>query len=115
MNNVQWVREVDNVLWIESNSFFENKKKTMNMVCEHFNLNRIKNYELSNVYVKSFGLIGNEKAINESEIPNLGEVKTLYPSYGIIEDDLCTQVSEINKLSLWVNKKIPFISDDLLN
>ena len=25
LNNVQWVKEVNDVLWIESNSFFENK------------------------------------------------------------------------------------------
>ena len=106
LNNVQWVKEVNDVLWIEANSFFENKKETMNQICNHFNLKQIKNYELSNVYVKSFGLIGNEKAINESEIPNLGTVKTLYPSYGVIEDDLCDQFSEITDLSVWVEETL---------
>ena len=32
----------------------------MDKVCDHFNLNRIKNYDLSNFYVKSFGLIGKD-------------------------------------------------------
>lgn len=113
MNNVQWVREVGDVLWIESNSFFENKKETMNMVCEHFNLNKIKNYELSNVYVKSFGLIGNEKSINEAEIPNLGEVKSLYPSYGIIEDDMVMHDDGIKSTSEWVENTFPELKEFL--
>jgi hypothetical protein len=113
MNNVQWMREVDNLLWIESNSFFGNKKETMNMVCEHFNLNKIKNYELSNVYVKSFGLIGNEKSINEAEIPNLGEVKSLYPSYGIIEDDMVMHDDGIKSTSEWVGNTFPELKEFL--
>ena len=115
LNNVQWISDVDDVLWIEANSFFKNKKETMNKVCEHFNLDKVKNYELSNVYVKSFGLIGNEKSINEVEIPNLGTVKSLYPSFGIIDDDLCDLSPEINDLVSWIKKEIPSIQVDFLN
>jgi len=106
LNNVQWISDIDDVLWVEANSFFENKKETMDKVCDYFNLDRVKNYELSNVYVKSFGLIGNEKSINESEIPNLGQVKSLYPSFGIIEDDLCDQFPEIGDLVMWVEETL---------
>ena len=110
LNNVQWVKEVNDVLWIESNSFFENKKETMDKVCDHFNLDRVKNYELANVYVKSFGLIGNEKAINEAEIPNLGNVKTLYPSFGIIESDMVGYNAEIKSLSESIEDTFPELS-----
>lgn len=113
LNNVQWMSDT-NVLWIESNSFFENKKETMNLVCDHFNLERVKNYELSNVYVKSFNLIGNEKAINEAEITNLGQVKTLYPSYGVVEDDMCDLYSEINNILLKVKNQFPNMNANLL-
>jgi hypothetical protein len=106
MNNVQWMKDLDNVLWVEANSFFENKKETMDKVCDHFNLNRIKNYDLSNFYVKSFGLIGKEKSINETEIPNLGQVKTLYPSFGVIEDYLCDQDSEISDIVSSIQESI---------
>lgn len=106
LNNVQWISDVDDVLWIEANSFFKNKKETMDKVCDYFDLDRVKNYELSNVYVKSFGLIGNEKSINESEIPNLGQVKSLYPSFGIIDDDLCDQFSEIGDLVMLVEETL---------
>jgi hypothetical protein len=113
LNNVQWVKEVNDVLWIESNSFFENKKETMNLVCDHFKLARVKNFELSNVYVKSFGLIGNEKAINEAEIPNLGTVKTLYPSFGVVETDLVLYDNEINDKIIWVESVFPEIREFL--
>jgi hypothetical protein len=110
LNNVQWISDVDDVLWIESNSFFENKKETMNLVCDHFEIGQIKNYELANVYVKSFGLIGNEKAINEAEIPNLGTVKTLYPSFGIIESDMVGYNAEIKSLSESIEDTFPELS-----
>ena len=113
LNNVQWVKEVNDVLWVESNSFFENKKETMNLVCDYFKLARVKNFELSNVYVKSFGLIGNEKAINEAEIPNLGTVKTLYPSFGVVETDLVLYDNEINDKIIWVESVFPEIREFL--
>lgn len=107
LNNVQWMREVDDVLWIESNSFFENKKETIDIVCDHFKIAKVKNFELSNVYVKAFGLIGNEKAINEAEIPNLGNVKTLYPSYGIVENDLLSHDNDIISTTCLVEGNLP--------
>jgi hypothetical protein len=113
LNNVQWVKEVNDVLWIESNSFFENKKETMNLVCDHFKLAQVGNFELANVYVKSFGLIGNEKAINEAEIPNLGTVKTLYPSFGVVETDLVLYDNEINDKIIWVENVFPEIREFL--
>ncbi len=50
LNNVQWISDIGDVLWVESNSFFENKKETMDKVCDHFNLDRVKNYESTNCY-----------------------------------------------------------------
>lgn len=114
MNNVQWITDLDDVLWIESNNFFKNKKETMDLVCDHFRLDHIKNFELSNFYVKSFGLIGNENPINQVEIPNLGVLKSLYPSYGIIEDDMCDLYSEIGDIILQVKEKFPNIDTNLL-
>ena len=113
LNNVQWIKEVDDVLWVETNSFFKEKQKIMDIVCDHFQLNVVNNYELSNVYVKSFNLIGNEKPINEAEIPNLGEVKTLYPSFGIIEDDLASYDTEVTDVVSYVGDIFPEITEFL--
>ena len=66
------------------------------------NLDRVKNFELSTVYVKSFGLIGNENPINQVQIPNLGQIKSLYPSYGIIETYMVSYDEQIRTISDWV-------------
>jgi hypothetical protein len=55
-----------------------------------------------------------ETSINETEIPNLGEVKTLYPSYGIVEDDLCNQYDDINDLISGVKSEMPFVPHHIL-
>lgn len=114
LNNVLWMNDTENVLWIETNSFFKNKKETMDLVCEYFSLEKVKNYELSNVYVKSFNLIGNEKAINEAEISNLGQIKTLYPSYGVVEDDMCDLYSEIKNILLEIKSQFTNVDVNLL-
>lgn len=107
LNIIQWISETPDILWIETNSFLSNKKETMNIVCDYFEIDRVKNFELSNFYVKSFDILGKETPINEIMIPHLGEVKTLYPSYGIIEDDLCKQYDEINNLVDWAGSIFP--------
>jgi hypothetical protein len=99
LNIIQWISETPDILWIETNSFLSNKKQTI---------------DLSNFYVKSFGLLGKETSINEAVIPHLGEVKTLYPSYGIVEDDLCTQYGDIKNLISWVKLEMPFIPHNIL-
>ena len=51
-------------------------------------------------------MIGKEKAINETEIPNLGQTKTLYPSFGVVEDYLCDQFSEISDIVSSIQENI---------
>jgi hypothetical protein len=114
LNIIQWISETSDVLWIETNSFLKNKKETMDIVCDHFEIDRVKNFDLSNFYVKSFGLLGKETSINETVIPHLGEVKTLYPSYGIVEDDLCDQYPEIGELISCFKEEFLHIDKDLL-
>jgi len=114
LNIIQWISETLDILWIETNSFLSNKKETMDIVSDYFEIARVKNFDLSNFYVKSFGLLGKETSINEIVIPHLGEVKTLYPSYGIVEDDLCNQYDDINDLISWVKLEMPFVLDNIL-
>ena len=114
LNIIQWISDTPEILWIETNSFLGNKKETIDIVCDHFEIDRVKNFDLSNFYVKSFGLLGKETSINETEIPNLGEVKTLYPSYGIVEDDLCNQYDDINDLISGVKLEMPFVPHHIL-
>jgi hypothetical protein len=101
-------------LWVETNDFLKNKQKTINIVCDYFEINRVKNFELSNFYVKSFGLIGKKNPINEVTIPNLGEVKTLYPSYGIVDDMMSSHFDDINTIISFVKGEILDIPHKLL-
>jgi|688.fasta_scaffold482412_2 hypothetical protein len=114
LNNVQWIKENKDILWIETNSFLKNKRETIDLVCDHFKIDRVMDFELSNVYVKSLGINGKDTAVNDTELPIHGTMKTLYPSFGIVENDLCDQCSEINDLVLLVSGKLPDISDNLL-
>lgn len=114
LNNVQWIKENKHILWIETNSFLKNKKKTMDLVCDHFEIDRVINFELSNVYVKSLGINGKDTSVNETELPILGTMKTLYPSFGIVENDLCDQISEVNDLVLWVSENLSNIDGNIL-
>ncbi len=114
LNNIQWIRDVEDILWIESNEFFNNKQPIMNKVCDHFELNRITSYELANFYVKSFGINGNEHSVNEATIPNLALEKSIYPSYGTIENDMCSYYDDINFILKFVEKEMTFIPKELL-
>jgi hypothetical protein len=101
------------VLWVETNSFLNAKKETMDIICDYFEIDRVKNFELSNFYVKSFGLLGKETSINETVIPHLGEVKSLYPSYGIVEDDLCELCDDIKSIVELVKNFFPELEKSL--
>ena len=111
LNIIQWISETPDILWIETNSFLSNKKETMDIVCDYFEISRVKNFDLSNFYVKSFGLLGKETSINEVVIPHLGEMKTLYPSYGIVEDDLIMFDNEISSIVSWVGSSFPNLKE----
>jgi hypothetical protein len=111
LNIIQWISETPDILWIETNSFLSNKKETMDIVCDYFEISRVKNFDLSNFYVKSFGLLGKETSINEAVIPHLGEMKTLYPSYGIVEDDLIMFDNEISSIVSWVGSSFPNLKE----
>ena len=114
LNNIQSIKDNKDVVWIESNDFLRNKKQTMDMVCDYFEIDRIKDFELSNVYVKSLGINGKDTSVNEIVLPIQGTMKTLYPSFGIVEDDLCDQCSEINDLISWVKQEMSNISNNIL-
>ncbi len=114
LNNIQWIRENKDVMWIESNNFLKDKKETMDLVCDHFEIERVNDFDLSNVYVKSLGINGKDTSVNETDLPIFGTVKTLYPSFGIIENDLCDQYAEINDLVLQASEIILDIPNNLL-
>lgn len=111
LNMTLWMLENnnddDNLLWIESNSFLKDKKKTMDLVCDHMEVDRIKNFEIANIHVKLLGMNGNDSPMNDIDVNISDKNRYLYPSYGIVEDDLCDQYSEIQSLVEWVESIFP--------
>lgn len=83
------------VLWIQSNEFFENKKNIMDKVCDHFALNRIKDFSLTNRNVKKLKLLGKEEPCNIEVEINLNPVKD---DYGIVKNTECYKDNEIIEL-----------------
>lgn len=57
-----YATQVENILFIESNYFFNNKKETCELVCSHFGI-EYKPFEI-NFHVKDAGYLGKDTVIN---------------------------------------------------
>lgn len=108
----QWlcsVHEMNNhsdVLWIQTNDFLKNKKETMDLVCNHFNLEKVSDFSLTNINVKKLKLLGKNTACN-IEIKN--DMKLLDKNHGIIENSMCLHDTELVDLAKKVEKLFPNI------
>lgn len=112
-NKIQWMSEVEDVLWIESNDFFSNKKETMDRVCEHFELPHVTDFSLASVYVKGIGMNHSDVQLDKV-VPDMTKARYLYPSFGIVENEICNHDSEIRDLMAWVEESMGFISPEYL-
>jgi len=112
-NQIQWMTYSNDVLWVESNNFFKNKKETMDLVCDHLNLPQVLDYSMSNIYVKGVGMNHSDIEL-KNVVPQMENVRYLYPSFGVIEDELCDPDSEIQELMIWVKKNMEFINSEYL-
>ncbi|NBP02570.1 MAG: hypothetical protein EBU90_21110 [Proteobacteria bacterium] len=112
-NKIQWISESKDILWIESNNFFKNKKDTMDLVCKHFEMPLINDYSLANVYVKGIGMNHSDIQLDKV-VPDMTKVRYLYPSFGIIEDIMCDSDFEIQECMSWVRKNMSFINSNYL-
>jgi len=112
-NQIQWMTDSNDILWVESNNFFKNKKETMDLVCDHLNLPHILDYSMANVYVKGIGMNHSDIEL-KNVVPQMENVRYLYPSFGVIEDELCDHDSEIQELMIWVKKNMEFINSEYL-
>lgn len=112
-NRIQWMMDAKDVLWIESNDFFRNKKETMDKVCDHFKLPYITDFSLANVYVKGVGMNHSDVELKKV-IPQMENARYLYPSFGIIEDEICNADKEILELIAWVKENMGFINSEYL-
>jgi hypothetical protein len=104
-NRIFWLLDSKNVLAVNTNVFLADKKNTLNQVCEFFDLEKVEDFSHENYNVKSVGLNHNEIELSKVEL-NMENMRTTYPSYGIIEDAVCLHDSEIMQLVDWAANNI---------
>jgi hypothetical protein len=104
-NRIFWLLDSSNVAAVNSNIFFENKKETLHQICEFFEVKKIKNFLYQNYDVKMIGLNHNEMEISKVS-PNLENRRVTYPSYGIIEDEICLNDEGVMQLVDWAKEYI---------
>jgi hypothetical protein len=68
---------------------------------------------MANVYVKGIGMNHSDIEL-KNVVPQMENVRYLYPSFGVIEDELCDHDSEIQELMIWVKKNMEFINSEYL-
>lgn len=112
-NRIMWMRDANDVKWIESNHFFKNKKKVINEVCDFFDIEKISNLKLDNIHAKSIGMLHQDKKLSDVEI-NFNNKIVTYPTFGVIDDAICDNSAIINELLNWTKNKIPFVPETLL-
>jgi hypothetical protein len=83
-----------NILWIRTNDFLREKQKTLEIICNHFNLSEVTDLSLSDINVKKSGLNSKDIPINH-KIKEIDYIEYVLPSYGIIETDLALYDEDI--------------------
>lgn len=112
-NRIMWIFECKNIFWVESNEFFMNKQETLNNICDYLDIDRVTNFELANVNVKSIGMNHNNIDLNSINFdPNIA--KNVDSDYGIIPDKICYDDHMICELLEWTRNNLPFIPEYLL-
>jgi hypothetical protein len=105
-NRIFWMMDSVNVIAVESNNFFNNKKDILDEICEFFEIKKVKNFSYINYNVKSVGMNRNDIEIS-NVISDDNKKVIIYPSYGVIEDSLCLNDDEIMELVNWAKNNIP--------
>jgi len=112
-NRIMWISECPDISWINTNEFLINKKETLDFVCDHFEIERIKNIELADIHVKSIGMNHNDIELSKV-IPNIQQAVRVEPDFGVISDEVCYNNHAIRELIEWTRNNLPFIPQYLL-
>ena len=104
-NRVFWLLDSPNVFGINSNKFFLNKKEILTEICNFLNLEQIKNFDYEIYNVKAIGMNCTDVELSKIKI-NVENSYVTYPSYGIIEDEVCLSDDKIMGLVEWAKDNI---------
>lgn len=102
-----------NILWIRTNDFLREKQKTLEIICNHFNLPEVTDLSLTDINVKKSGLNAKDVPINDA-VNKIDYVEYVLPSYGIIETELALYDEDIKKRIEFVGNIYPEIKNLLL-
>jgi len=112
-NRIMWISECPDISWINTNEFLTNKKETLDFVCDHFEIEKIKNIELADIHVKSIGMNHNDIELNKVCV-NLDQGICVESDFGIISDEVCYNNHKVRQLVEWTRDNLPFIPQYLL-
>lgn len=112
----QWIisvlemRKHKDVLWVQSNDFFKNKKEVMNSVCAHFDVNSNIDFSLANLNVKRIKFPRDKpfdvnKVFSNSEI--VSKASGVSDNHGVIENFTCFQDEQIVELTKKIEELFP--------
>ena len=101
-----WMREASNVLWIDSNDFFDNTKGTAELVCSHFNVPFI-TLDIP-FHVKRAGLNNRDTPINVDDVEELHKDMLNPVDAKIVH---FTHNDMINEIIEQIRKLFPMIED----
>ena len=113
VSRILYLMEVEDVLWIKSNDFFANKRKTLDSVCKHFNISKVEDFSISEFYVKEVGFKPGIEIPLSSIIPDTNKKNSVDSSFGIIDED-CDINFDIETMVLWTQENFPSVPFDLL-
>lgn len=105
LNDVLWITESSNVLWIHSNNLFSDPKKTLSKVCDFFELPEVTNFKMTRYDVKLAGLKGSDSPLKIIDIPAHQLHKRDIKNSVILRPfrDVCPEVKALIK---WVEKTV---------
>jgi hypothetical protein len=95
-----------NILWIRTNDFLREKQKTLEIICNHFNLSQVTDLSLSDINVKKSGLNAKDTPVND-RVKEIDYVEYVLPSYGIIETQLALYDEDIKTRVKMVENMYP--------
>lgn len=99
------------VLWIKANEFFKDKRTTIDIVCDHFNLPYVPDLNVANVNAKQIKINGQDTPIrvtlHNQSILNSYYIPWVYPSHGIIENDIALADKDIKERVEIIEEKFP--------
>lgn len=108
VNSVQLMKEAKDLIFIDSNDFFSDVRGTMDLVCDHFKIPKIKNLNWANHNVKYLGLQRVQHAPIQLPEPPEG-IGTFTAKDGIIDSDLAMTIPQIEEVVTPLREKYPHL------